>query len=157
MEERGRHEPRPHQAADPADPLQDRLGSLFEGATPPAELRGQLRAEAARRFGPARRWRVLRTRVLPVAAAAAAALLAMVALRGDALQAPEESVTLAEAAEELPFDLDASGTVDVYDAYLYARAIREGKSDGLPDIDGDGLATRADADSLAATCVEVIR
>lgn len=147
------------------DPLEDRLRGLFAGAEPPEEVRRRLEAEAARRFGRARRWRVLRERAVPIGAAAAAVLLVttLAVLRGGGAARDEglDVVARAEPAADGVAadvrDLDGSGRVDAYDAYLLARAVRRGETDGLPDVDGDGRVTRADAERIAAAAVEVTR
>lgn len=151
--------------ADGGDPgLEQDLRALFEGAAPPDEVRRRLAAEAERRFGKARRWRVLPRVALPIAAAAAALLVSVLALRtrGDAgpeATEPREQRVLASA--DAPAvdrrDLDGDGAVDVFDGYLLARAVRAGETAGLPDVDGDGRVTRADAEALVARVVEVAR
>ncbi len=147
---------RPH--LDPA------LQALFRGAKPPPEV-GHALARAARihsRRLIVTRWR---RRLVPVGLAAAAGLAGVVLLRSRTATDPATTqlATQSETRLETPpatfdvADLDESGRVDVWDAYLLAQAADAGTAGPRFDLDGDGSVTRADADLVARRAVEVPR
>ncbi len=151
------------------------LKGLFHDAEPPESLKARLQAEAERRFGvpelaavPANTgppWRFLRGAAWAsgLAAAAAALFLVLQIPAGDSLPETKVVATAAPETEATGLladarDVDQSGKVDIFDAYLVARATTQGASTaGMPDLDGDGRVTRADADRIARFAVEVIR
>lgn len=123
------------------------LQTLLGAAQPPPWVRAQLLCAAEERASALRRRRAARRWLAPLAAAAAA-VLALAVLW------PTPRATRAYDVA----DLDQSGRVDVWDAYLLARATE--RDEALPaalDLDGDGAVTRHDADALAQRAVEVIR
>ncbi|MEM8714129.1 MAG: hypothetical protein AAGG01_24565 [Planctomycetota bacterium] len=121
------HEPPAHER------LRGSVHDLFSHVAPPEALRDQLIAAAEERVAAAaspRQGRLLRL-WRPSAAAAAAALLLLLSR---------------DSARYAPYDLDRSGAVDAYDAYLMAQLAQEAGS--FPDVNGDARRTRDDADAL---------
>ena len=144
--------------------LTEGLQGLFHGAEPPKLLEVGLRAEAERRYGvPAlsaaeachrRPWTLLRGTAWASGLAAAAAVVFVLWQPGQGTETQREA--LASATDER--DVDRNGRVDIFDAYLVARSAIAGTStDGMPDLDGDGRVTRADADQIARFAVQVAR
>lgn len=152
--------------------LAEGLERLFQGADPPAHLRAQLQAEAARRFGVPElaaagpgsesrtggRFRLLRSAAWAsgLAAAAAALFVVLQTPEGGAVPQTKSLAALEPSADAR--DVDRSGKVDIFDAYLVAHAAaKNNAAAGMPDLDGDGRVTRADADRIARYAVEVAR
>jgi hypothetical protein len=133
------------------------LGALFVTAEPPPKVGVALAHAAAgvrpRRRIARRRW----TRLAPIALAAAAALaVVFIGLRDP--HDPERRASATTARDIDVADFDASGRVDVWDAYLVARALAGGAElSRVLDLDHDGVVTRADADLIAQRAVEVVR
>jgi hypothetical protein len=133
------------------------LGALFVAAEPPPRVGVALARAAAgvrpRRRIARRRW----TRLAPIALAAAAALaVVLVGLRDP--HEPERRSLATTVRDVDVADFDASGRVDVWDAYLVARALAGGAElSRALDLDHDGVVTRADADLIAQRAVEVVR
>lgn len=153
--EHGDDAPHPGQEPDDAElrALRETLGPLFDHARPPALLRDRLRREARSRFAP-----MPALRLLPrIAAACAAAALAWLLVTADRTGGPRDTSVAERPPAMDAADVDGSGRVDIFDAYLVARAVREGDPGGLPDLDGDGLVTEGDADLIAARAVELSR
>lgn len=148
------------------------LEGLFQDAQPPEALRASLRAEAERRFGvpepvgadpsPRRPFTLLRgTAWASGLAAAAAGLFLLLKVPSSRAEPQGHALAIAEPEGE-PLgdhrDIDRSGRVDIFDAYLVAKAASGGRpTAGMPDLDGDGRVTRADADRIARFAVEVVR
>jgi len=104
------------------------------------------------------RWR---RRLVPVGLAAAAGLAGVVLLRSRTATDPATTQLATQSATPPATfdvaDLDESGRVDVWDAYLLAQAADAGVAEPRFDLDGDGSVTRADADLVARRAVEVPR
>jgi len=142
--------------------LRRELGALFLAAGPPPSVGATLaRAAAGVRTRPRaapRRW----TRAAPIGLAAAAALAAVLLWQPNPRVLEQQRSTEGTATVTLRdfevADFDRSGRVDVWDAYLVARALESGaESPPVLDLDGDGEVTRADADRIAQRAVEVVR
>ena len=93
--------------------------------------------------------------------AAAAGLAGVVLLRSQTATGPATTQMATQSATQSAnfdvADLDESGRVDVWDAYLLAQAVDTGTAGPRFDLDGDGSVTRADADLVARRAVEVPR
>lgn len=142
--------------------LRRELGALFEGAAAPASVGAALAraAETARssvRTVP-RPW----VRAARVGLAAAATLaVVFYALRDRSVLHRQSSRKGAASTATRDFDVadfDASGRVDVWDAYLVLRALESNAELSVAlDLDRDGVVTRADADLIAQRAVELVR
>jgi hypothetical protein len=144
------------------------LKALFEphGSVPP-EVDRAVMDKVNRHFVGRRRRRLLRW-IGPAAAAAAVIVFVVVFDMGkegevsDAVapalyRAREYRLTVtqpASAAGEV--DIDASGRVDILDAFKLARHIKSGDRPEMKwDINGDGLVNRKDVDVLAFAAVRL--
>jgi hypothetical protein len=149
---------RPHQLESDGPELPAGLAAALRGmfdpapAVPPAVDEAILHDARSgfsrrRRFSLAVRW------VGSAAAAAAAvAIVAVVLHRGR----PVAHVAV-NALPAVPGDVDASGRVDMLDAFLLARKLDAnapagGKAD---DVNGDGVVDRRDVDAVAAMAVRL--
>ena len=112
----------------------------------PAEINrlivNQARAQLARR-------RRLRWWAMGGSAIAAAAVLAVVLLRSPMPNAPPR---LASG----PGDINGDGRIDMLDAYLLARHIKDGdRLDPRWDMNGDGAVDQRDVDAIASIAVSL--
>ncbi len=101
-----------------------------------------------------RRRRILTPlRALAGAAVAAAVLVAagVFTLTGTRAPVPEADHARGAAAQRM--DVDASGTVDIVDAYLMSRRIKRGAAQASWDFDLDGAVTERDVDAVARRAV----
>ena len=125
----------------------------------PADVDEAVRARVRRHFGAGRHAR-LALRWLPVAAAAAAVLLAVVLSRPvhePRTRRAEPSLALPTAASALE-DVDQSGTVDILDAFKLARMIEDRTTDSSAwDLNADGVVDRDDVDAVALAAVRLRR
>lgn len=127
--------------------LRDDLTALYGGGAPPTdEVDGAIVAMARRRLERRRRVPGLLRWVGPMAAAAAAALVAVWLFH------PAQEVTA------LRQDIDRSGRVDILDALSLARHVESGR-DVRPewDMNSDGLVNREDVDLIAMSAVSLSR
>ncbi len=109
---------------------------FLEGAGPALRARG--------------RARVLRRTIGVAAMAATLALASAVLVLAMPSGRQRGQPTLSGAVGKT--DLNADGVIDILDAHALARAVDGG---GGVDLDGDGLATRRDADWLAGRVVHL--
>lgn len=166
--------PEPHVRDEPADPRPEPDECDDEPRAPAALVEALRRAERARAIDPARTRAVddairaaarahLRAapalrrtrlrRLAPLAAALAASLLVIFALR-DGPQVERSAAPAAPAA--LAADLDGSGRVDVVDALHLARRLDSGASPlDAWDLDGDGGVSRDDVEYVARLAVRL--
>jgi len=121
----------------------------------PEEIDDTVRLLARRRFAAGAHVRGV-VRWLSVGAAAAAALL--VVLWGASLfdKHPDHAKRAASPREAIAGDVDASGEVDILDAFALARTLEEA---GTPrrewDLTGDGIVNRDDVDAVAMSAVRL--
>jgi len=138
--------------------LRGELRAMFEPRGPlPRGVDEAIRTLARREIGGSRRT-VIR-RVVPIAAAAAAVLLAVFVW--PARQAAPGGPAGAETAtaKALRFvareDVDGSGRVNIVDALVLARHVERGTAQGEWDINRDGHVDRRDADAVAQAAVSL--
>ena len=124
----------------------------------PGEIEDELLSMARRRLDRSSRLRVQIRRAAPLAAAAGLAITAWIGLwwmrgGGTGLVVPQPDQTIAASV----FDIDASGRVDVLDAFIIARALdRGGMTHSAWDVTGDGAVSRRDVDAVAAAAVSIV-
>ena len=108
------------------------LANLATPGEIPEAIDERLRRAAHARLAPRRR----RLRLVPAVVLVAAACLVLIPwLRRDA------------------YDVDRSGRVDIYDAYLMALRVRAGDARG--DLNGDGVLNERDVQAIAARAVRI--
>ena len=138
--------------------LADDLSALYARDVPvPPLVDERVLAAAARRF--AHRRRVRRTvRWLEVGAAAAAVVaIGMWLIDRPAPREPSAPPAVAARASARE-DIDASGRVDILDAFALARRIEAHDAQNADwDINGDGAIDAADVDSIARAAVKIDR
>jgi Dockerin type I domain len=125
----------------------------------PSQIEDDLHAEALRRLSPrnVRRLRFGRglRRAAPLAAAAGLAMTAWVGFRAFNTSSSGPG-PMVDPAPFLAMDLDASGRIDILDAFLIARTIRAGGPlQGAWDVTGDNAVDQRDADAIAAAAVSL--
>ncbi|MCH8271333.1 MAG: hypothetical protein IH985_09025 [Planctomycetes bacterium] len=153
-----RHERQPEPTFP--DRLAEDLRSLLRVDLPvPGEIEDELVSLAGGRLSRRGRLRLHARRAGPLAAAAGLAITAWIGLwwmrgvgTGPALSPP------GQASAASIFDIDASGRVDVLDAFIVARALHQGgMTDRKWDVTGDGAVNRLDVDAIAAVAVSIVR
>lgn len=115
-----------------------------------AEVRGAIdRAERRRRI-------LTPLRAIAGAAVAAAVLVAAGVFTLTNTRAPEQAplATVADAAPNA-MDIDASGTVDIVDAYLMSRRLKAGAAQSAWDFNDDGAVTGSDVAAVARRAVSL--
>jgi hypothetical protein len=131
--------------------LAEALGGLHPRPAVAPEIDRALLAEARAGFLRRRRFWLAARAVGATAAAAAAIVLAVVAVRERRQAAP----VAATQGAAVVGDLDGSGRVDVLDAFLLARRVRDGTSTRADDVTGDGVVDQSDVDRVAGMAVSV--
>jgi hypothetical protein len=111
-------------------------------------VRARIRERAALRRRGRSAWRDARP-WLAAACLVVVAGAAFVFLRGAPRGGPPETVRAA--------DVDASGRIDILDAFALARMIERGAIGAQPahDVNGDGAVDRADVDAIAMEAVSL--
>jgi hypothetical protein len=150
-----------HPPVDPDPPgepqlpaaLVEALGGLHPRPVVPAEIDRAIVAEARAGFLRRRRFWVAARSVGATAAAAAAIVLAVVAVRERRHALPAPVATTRGAAGV--GDIDGSGRVDILDAFLLARRVRDGAATPADDVTGDGVVDQSDVDRVAGMAVSV--
>ena len=141
------------------DRLAEDLRSLLRVDLPvPGEIEDELVTLARGRLSRRGRLRLHARRAGPLAAAAGLAITAWIGLwwmrgggTGPALSPP------GQARVASIFDIDASGRVDVLDAFIVARALHQGETaDSKWDVTGDGAVSSLDVDAIAAVAVSIV-
>jgi hypothetical protein len=134
-------------------PLVEALGGLHPRPAVPSEIDRAVLTEARAGFLRRRRFWVAARAVGATAAAAAAIVLAVVAMRERRQAVPAPVVATQGAA--VAGDVDGSGHVDILDAFLLARRVRDGAATRADDVTGDGVVDQRDVDRVAALAVSV--
>lgn len=125
-------------------------------------LSGARRHLAQHTAGPSRKRRNWRLFIGGAAggAVAAAAMVGIVVLLGDPAAEPGAQSDLAASAPTSPHktaaqpgDLNASGNLDILDAYTLARQIERGNAPDNADLNGDGQINQQDIDWIAHRAV----
>jgi len=141
--------PDPAEESELPAALVEALGGLHRGPAVPGEIDRAILAEAKAGYLRRRRfW--LAARAAGATAAAAAIVIAVVAVRER-----RERAAAPVAAVVMPGDLDRSGRVDILDAFLLARRVRDGSSTNGDDVTGDGVVDQRDVDRVAGLAVSV--
>jgi len=115
-----------------------------------AEVRGVIdRAERRRRI-------LTPLRAIAGAAVAAAVVVAAGVFTLTDTRAPEQAkpATVADAAPNA-MDIDASGAVDIVDAYLMSRDVKRGAVQSTWDFNNDGAVTGSDVAAVARRAVSL--
>ena len=141
------------------DRLAEDLRSLLRVDLPvPGEIEDKLVALARGRLSRRGRMRLHVRRAGPLAAAAGLAITAWIGLwwmRGGGAGPVVPQPGPARVASI--FDIDASGRVDVLDAFMVARALHQGgMTDRKWDVTGDGAVSSLDVDAIAAIAVSIV-
>jgi hypothetical protein len=137
--------------------LSDALRAIERAPAVPAAVDEAVAGAARSHFARVRRRRLI-LRLTPAAAAAAAAiaLAVMWPRSGPEPAQVEQPETRLLAA--VPADVDASGRVDILDAFKLARHVAAGDTlSPAWDFTQDGLVDRRDADALARQAVRMER
>lgn len=142
------------------DRLAEDLRSLARVDLPvPGEIEDELVAMARGRLSRRGRMRLHVRRAGPLAAAAGLAITAWIGLwwmRGGGTGPVVPQPGRARVASVL--DIDASGRVDVLDAFIIARALHQGGMiDSAWDVTGDGTVSSLDVDAIAAAAVSIVK
>ncbi len=87
--------------------------------------------------------------------AAAACMALMVWLWNSSTPAVRHAANRVEHLAVVPGDLDASGRVDILDAYRLAKAIQSGDMPSRGDVNSDGAIDSADVEALAMLAVRL--
>ena len=133
--------------------LVEALGGLHPRPSVPSQMDRAILSEAHAGFLRRRRFWLAARAVGATAAAAAAIVLAVVAVRErrHAVPAP----VAATQGVAVAGDIDGSGRVDILDAFLLARRVRDGMTTRADDVTGDGVVDQRDVDRVAALAVSV--
>ena len=137
--------------------LVEALGGLHpRGPAVPGGVDRAILSEARAGYTRRRRFWLATRAVGATAAAAAAIVLAVVAVRErrHAVPAPV-AATRGVGQAGLSGDLDGNGRVDVLDAFLVARRVRDGTTTPGNDVNGDGVVDQRDVDRVAGLVVSV--
>jgi hypothetical protein len=110
----------------------------------PAEVSADVVAMGRRHAAIRRRFRAWRATIGSLAAAA------MLALGWMLWPTDRLAPQVAMRSQVSPMDLDASGRVDILDAYTLAKQLPAGQ-----DVTGDGKADQADVDAIARVAVDL--
>ena len=148
---------RPHQRGLDGPELPGKLSAALRGlydASPvvPTAVDEAILRDARSGFSRRRRFSLAVRWVGSAAAAAAAVVVVAVVLhRGR----PGTQVAV-NAIPAVPGDVDASGRVDMLDAFVLARKVDAKASMGkADDVNGDGVVDRRDVDAVAAMAVRL--
>ncbi|HLU49312.1 MAG TPA: dockerin type I domain-containing protein [Planctomycetota bacterium] len=157
-DDRNPHEPGPDERfsedGDAALPeaLRRELRELARGPRVPPEIDRAILENARAHLGRVRRFR-RREAVAPLVAMAAALLLA-VGLVWHELGSPGDAELGRSRIARAVEDLDGNGRVDILDAFLLARRLRDGEdAPGAWDLTGDGAVDADDVRHLALVAV----
>jgi hypothetical protein len=137
--------------------LVEALGGLHpRGPAVPGGVNWAILTEARAGYARRRRFWVAARAVGAMAAAAAAIVLAVVAVRErrHAVPAPV-AATRGVGQSGQSGDLDGNGRVDVLDAFLLARRVRDGVATPGDDANGDGVVDQRDVDRVAGLAVSI--